>query len=106
MSWIKNAIKNADKKLDITMIEDSKEYQSYVNVYSSFMNILAVIVVIISLLFIAAVFRRFMQKYSRDMAVMRTMGASIRQVKTIFSLLGIYITGAGCLSGFVFSLLS
>lgn len=106
MSGIKNAIKNADKKLDITMIEDSKEYQSYVNVYSSFMNILAVIVVIISLLFIAAVFRRFMQKYSRDMAVMRTMGASIRQVKTIFSLLGIYITGAGCLSGFVFSLLA
>lgn len=106
MSGIKNAIKNADKKLDITMIEDSKEYQSYVNVYSSFMNILAVIVVIISLLFIAAVFRRFMQKYSRDMAVMRTMGASIRQVKTIFSLLGIYITGAGCMSGFVFSLLA
>lgn len=106
MSGIKNAIKNADKKLDITMIEDSKEYQSYVNVYSSFMNILAVIVVIISLLFIATVFRRFMQKYSRDMAVMRTMGASIRQVKTIFSLLGIYITGTGCLLGFVFSLLA
>ena len=106
MSWIKNAIKNADKKLDITMIEDSKEYQSYVNVYSSFMNILAVIVVIISLLFIAAVFRRFMQKYSRDMAVMRTMGASIGQVKMIFSLLGVYITGVGCLLGFVFSVLA
>lgn len=106
MSEIKNAVKSADKKLDITMIEDSKEYQSYVSVYSSFMNILAVIVVIISLLFIAAVFRRFMQKYSRDMAVMRTMGASIGQVKMIFSLLGVYITGVGCLLGFVFSVLA
>lgn len=106
MSNIKNAVKSADKKLDITMIEDSKEYQSYVKVYSSFMNILAVIVIIISLLFIAAVFRRFMQKYSRDMAVMRTMGASIGQVKMIFSLLGVYITGVGCLLGFVFSVLA
>lgn len=88
------------------MIEDSKEYQSYVKVHSSFMNILAVIVIIISLLFIAAVFRRFMQKYSRDMAVMRTMGASIGQVKMIFSLLGVYITGVGCLLGFVFSVLA
>ena len=70
------------------------------------MNILAVIVIIISLLFIAAVFRRFMQKYSRDMAVMRTMGASIGQVKMIFSLLGVYITGVGCLLGFVFSVLA
>lgn len=106
MSNIKNAVKSADKKLDITMIEDSKEYQFYVKVYSSFMNILAVIVIIISLLFIAAVFRRFMQKYSRDMAVMRTMGASIGQVKMIFSLLGVYITGVGCLLGFVFSVLA
>ena len=106
MSNIKNAVKSADKKLDITMIEDSKEYQSYVKVYSSFMNILAVIVIIISLLFIAALFRRFMQKYSRDMAVMRTMGASIGQVKMIFSLLGVYITGVGCLLGFVFSVLA
>ena len=106
MSNIKNAVKSADKKLDITMIEDSKEYQSYVKVHSSFMNILAVIVIIISLLFIAAVFRRFMQKYSRDMAVMRTMGASIGQVKMIFSLLGVYITGVGCLLGFVFSVLA
>ena len=47
-----------------------------------------------------------MQKYSRDMAVMRTMGASIGQVKMIFSLLGVYITGVGCLLGFVFSVLA
>lgn len=96
MNELEADLRACSRKLEITLVEDIAQYKTQMKAFKVFMMALAVIAAAICGLLIAGVFRSFLQKYSREMMVLRTLGGTNEQVIIIFMLLGMWVVGAGC----------
>lgn len=93
-----DAVEQCCPDLEVILVENVAQYKAQVQSFRIFMRILCVIIVCICGLLIAEVFRSFLQKYYREMMVLRTIGGKNSQVVTIFLLLALWIVGTACLS--------
>ncbi len=62
-----------------------------------------VVVITVSGLFIVNIFMEYIRKYKKDMAVIRTVGGSQKQVQTVFCSMSAIISTGGCFAGAMFS---
>lgn len=74
-------------------------------VFEKMINILFVIVILVSGLFIVSIFNEYMRKYHRDMAVIRVTGGSRGQVWFIFMSMSVTLGACGCIAGTIASIL-
>lgn len=74
-------------------------------VFEKMIDILFVIVILVSGLFIVSIFNEYMRKYHRDMAVIRVAGGSREQVWFIFISMSVTLGAFGCIAGTVASIL-
>ncbi|WP_313130572.1 FtsX-like permease family protein [Anaerocolumna sp.] len=96
-----SVIKLIDRKLETLMVEDDPVYKDVVESFSIYLNILSVIVLLISGLFVTSIFQNFMYKYNNDMLIIRAIGGTTSQIKYIFFILIIVINGIACGTGYI-----
>lgn len=104
LKTVAKAVEQCSPDLEIVLVENVAQYKAQVQSFQIFMRILGFIIVCICALLIAEVFRSFLQKYYREMMVLRTMGGKNGQVAAIFLLLAFWITGTACLSSLLASI--
>ena len=63
------------------------------------------VVLLISGLFVVNIFMEYMRKYRKDMAVIRTVGGTQKQVEIVFNSMSVIISAGACLAGALFSAL-
>ena len=63
------------------------------------------VVLLISGLFVVNIFMEYMRKYRKDMAVIRTVGGTQKQVEFVFNSMSVIISAGACLAGALFSAL-
>lgn len=103
-SEVVNRIKLIDRKLEILISEDDPVFKDIVESFSVFLNILSVIVLLISGLFVTSIFQNFMYKYNHGMLIIRAIGGTVSQIKYIFFILIIVINGIACGTGYIASI--
>lgn len=74
-------------------------------VFEKMIDILFVIVILVSGLFIVSIFNEYMRKYHRDMAIIRVAGGSREQVWFIFMSMSVTLAAFGCITGTIASVL-
>ena len=105
MDYAEKCISSIDGKLNLNVTQADEWYKDSVESYSTFIKALAICVVIVTGLFVASTMRRFIYKYNHDMAIIRAIGGSKKQVKLIFQKLVFSINMIGCIGGFLISVL-
>lgn len=68
-------------------------------------RIFFVVVIVVSGLFVVNIFMEYMRKYRKDMAVIRTVGGSQKQIQAVFCSMSAIISTGGCFAGAMFSAL-
>lgn len=79
-------------------VEMSSEVQKMLTVFETMFKILFVIVIVISGMFIISIFREYMRKYRKDMAVIRAVGGKRMHVSIIFICMCLIISAIGCMA--------
>ena len=105
MDLILNQISSIDGKLYLNVVEADELYKDAVESFSIFIKAVAICVIIVAGLIMAGTMRRFVYKYKHDMAIIRAIGGSTKQVKYIFRYLIIIINTIGSISGFAVSVI-
>lgn len=98
-------IRSIDSSFDIMAVEADTLYKDNVESFAIFVKVLVVIVLLVAAMFVTSIFHSFLYKYNHDMAVIRAMGGTAEQVKSIFMFLSITINGISCGAGFLTSIL-
>ena len=86
-STVVNGIKLIDRKLETVIVEDDPIFKDVIESFSVYLNILSVIVLLISGLFVTSIFQNFMYKYNHGMLIIRAIGGTTFQIKYIFFIL-------------------
>ncbi len=81
------------------------DYYALLKNIKKIFRIFFVVVFMISGLFVVNIFLEYLRKYTKDMAVIRTIGGTQEQVQKIFSAMSLVISGCACLAGAIFSAL-
>lgn len=102
-SHIDTMISLVDDNLDVLIFGIDEAYLKSVNAFKLFITIVAVCVIVVTSLFTATVFKSFIYKYRRDMAVLRMTGATSKQINVIFSHMMQVIALLGVVLGFLLS---
>lgn len=82
-----------------------EDYYALLKNIKKIFRIFFVVVFMISGLFVVNIFLEYIRKYKKDMAVIRTIGGTQKQVQKIFSAMSFMISGCACLAGAIFSAL-
>ena len=82
-----------------------EDYYALLKNIKKIFRIFFVVVFMISGLFVVNIFLEYLRKYTKDMAVIRTIGGTQEQVQKIFSAMSLVISGCACLAGAIFSAL-
>lgn len=90
--------------LEVLTFGTDEEYLKAIDSFKVYIAILAVLVIAITGLFTATVFKNFIYKYKRDMAVLRMMGATPEQITDIFHYMIRNITLLGVTAGFLLAI--
>lgn len=90
--------------LEVLNFSTNEEYLKVIESFKVYIIILAVLVIATTGLFTATVFKNFIYKYKRDMAVLRMMGATPEQITDIFHYMIRNITLLGVTAGFLLAI--
>lgn len=104
-SHIENEVRGIDGSLHVLIFGMDEDYLKSINSFRLFVMIVAACVILATALFTATVFRYFVYKYRRDMAVLRMAGATPKQVNAIFLSMTRFLTISGTIGGLVGALL-
>ena len=101
---VENEILSMNTGLDVLIFGMDEAYLKAIESFRLYIVILAVMVIVTTCLFTATVFKSFVYKYKRDMAVLRMMRATQDQINSIFNDMIRLITLGGVIVGFVLAL--
>lgn len=90
--------------LEVLTFGTDEEYIKAIDSFKVYIAVLAVLVIATTGLFTATVFKNFIYKYKRDMAVLRMMGATQDQITDIFHYMIRNITLIGVSAGFILAI--
>ncbi len=97
---VQSEIINLNKGVEVILFGTDEAYLKAVRSFRLYIIILAVMVILATCLFTATVFKGFVCKYRRDMAVLRMMRATQEQINHIFNGMIRSVTLAGVIVGF------
>ena len=100
-SHVAAELEKIDPELSVLLFGTDEEYLKSVNSFKVFIRIVAACVLIVTILFTTTVFRNFLYKYRREVAVLRMAGADPEQVKSIFGRMIFVISATGTVLGYV-----
>ncbi len=81
------------------------DYNNLIQRINMIFKVFFVVIIVVSGLFVVNIFMEYLQKYRKDMAVIRTVGGKQRQVQAIFCSMSVIISAGACLVGALFSAL-
>lgn len=102
-SEVSMALKSLDSQLRIDIIEKDEFYQSNLQAMIVFVGVLSTLILIVSMLFIISNSQGFVYKYRKQMALMRCIGATRKQ---LFKLIWIQLSLVNVIGGLLALLLT
>lgn len=101
-----NEIKKNEKDLRIDIAEEDPFLKSNIESLSIFIVVLSFLIIIVTSLLIISNFEMFLYKYKNQFAIMRSIGATGRQLFSIVLLQSFFITAIGSILGLGFAMFS
>ncbi|AFJ60760.1 MULTISPECIES: FtsX-like permease family protein [Bacillus] len=101
-----NEIKKKEKDLRIDIAEEDPFLRSNIESLSIFIVVLSFLTMIVTSLLIVSNFEMFLYKYKNQFAIMRSIGATGRQLFSIVLLQSFFITSIGSILGLGFAMFS
>lgn len=92
-------IREIDPDLRIDIAKEEEFMKNNLNLLYQYMVVLSVLVILMTSLFIITNFDVFLYKYKSQLAIMRSVGASTRQVFQVMFIQSFFINILGCLGG-------
>lgn len=102
---VASLLTSSSDKIEVIVVEADPLYKDAVDSFSIFVNILTISVMLVTFLFVASIFKNFLFKYNHDLAIIRTIGGSGKQIRQIFGYIVYFIDGIGCFIGFIVSII-
>lgn len=100
-----NYIKSYNLNFQVSDQRLGNDYNIMLQSIRMIFRIFFVVIIMISGLFVVNIFMEYMRKYRKDMAVIRTVGGSQKQVQAVFCSMSAIISTGGCFVGAMFSAL-
>ncbi|WP_285398223.1 FtsX-like permease family protein [Lysinibacillus sp. fls2-241-R2A-57] len=99
-------IRKIDPDLRIDIAKEEDFIKNNLNLLYQYMVVLSVLVILMTSLFIITNFDVFLYKYKNQLAIMRSVGASTRQVFQVMFIQSFFINILGCLGGLLVTYLT
>lgn len=99
-------IKKMDKDLRIDIAEEDPFLKSNIDSLSIFIVVLSFLIIIVTSLLIISNFEVFLYKYRNQFAIMRSIGATTKQLFFIVLVQSFFITAVGSILGFSIAMIS
>lgn len=95
-SELSSRLEKMSEDFSVFAVKEDETVKKLFKIFQAMIQMLSGIVVLISGMFIVSNFHEYLRKYRRDMAVMRTVGASRKQISLFFSVMSLFLSLIGC----------
>lgn len=95
-SGLSSRLEKMSGNFSVVTVKEDETVKKLFKIFQAMIQMLSGVVVLISGMFIVSNFHEYLRKYRRDMAVMRTVGASKKQISLFFSVMSLFLSLIGC----------
>ncbi len=96
ISELSSRLQDLSKDFSVYVVKEDETVRRLLLIFQVMIRMLSGIVVLISGMFIVSNFHEYLRKYRRDMAVMRTVGGTEKQISLLFGGMSLFLSMIGC----------